>query len=258
MSAPRPRLSRNQIYPLGRCFDDKARARAAVWQTLSDSKAARFPFPIEGRIPNFAGADAAAARLLSHPAFVSARCVKVNPDSPQRYVRKGLLERGIAVITPTPRLRGGFFLLNPDKIPPEHHAEAATLKMGGKFGEPIALEHLPPVDIVVMGSVAVTRDGKRLGKGHGYADLEYAVLRELGQQPVPIATTVHELQILESFPTLPHDVWVSIIATPQHLIEVLPAPASVGGIDWDALPASALDEMPVLAQLRELVRRRER
>jgi 5-formyltetrahydrofolate cyclo-ligase len=109
-----------------------------------------------------------------------------------------------------------------------------------------------------MGSVAVTRDGKRLGKGHGYADLEYAVLRELGQQPVPIATTVHELQILESFPTLPHDVWVSIIATPQHLIEVLPAPASVGGIDWDALPASALDEMPVLAQLRELGRRRER
>jgi 5-formyltetrahydrofolate cyclo-ligase len=251
MSASHP----HGIYPLGRCFDDKARARTAVWRVLSDSKVARFPFPIEGRIPNFAGADAAAARLLSHQAFVSARCVKVNPDSPQRYVRKGLLERGIAVITPTPRLQGGFFLLDPDKIAPEHYAQAASLKMGGKFGEPIGLERLPAVDLVIMGSVAVTRDGKRLGKGHGYADLEYALLRELGQQAVPVATTVHELQILESFPTLPHDVWLSIIATPEHLIEVLPAPAAVDGIDWEALPASALDEMPVLAQLRELGRR---
>ena len=238
----------------GRCFADKAEAREAVWRALSDLKVARFPFPVEGRIPNFAGADAAAARLLSHPAFSSARYVKVNPDSPQRYVRKGLLERGVVVITPTPRLRGGFFLLDPDKIAPEHHGDAASLKMGGKFGEPVALDRLPRIDLVVMGSVAVTRDGKRLGKGHGYADLEYALLRELGQAAVPVATTVHELQILESFPTLAHDVWLSIIATPEELIEVPAPPPDAGGIDWDALPASALDEMPVLAELRELRR----
>jgi len=233
-------------------FADKAAARAAVWQALSDCKVARFPFPVAGRIPNFAGADAAAIRLLSHPAFACARCIKVNPDSPQRYVRQGLLERGIAVITPTPRLRGGFFLLDPDRIAPEQRAEAATLKMGGAFGRPVALDRLPRIDLVVMGSVAVTRDGKRLGKGHGYADLEYALLRELGHEPVPVATTVHALQILESFPTLAHDVGLSIIATPEELFEVVPPPPGAGGIDWDALPPSAFDEMPVLAQLRDL------
>ena len=72
MSASHP----HGIYPLGRCFDDKARARTAVWRVLSDSKVARFPFPIEGRIPNFAGADAAAARLLSHQALRTGLAVK--------------------------------------------------------------------------------------------------------------------------------------------------------------------------------------
>ena len=112
-----------------RRFADKAAARDAVWHILSEAKVARFPFPVKGRIPNFAGADAAAARLLSHPIFASATCVKVNPDSPQRYVRKGLLERGIAVITPTPRLRGGFFLLDPQRIPADHHWDAAGMRL---------------------------------------------------------------------------------------------------------------------------------
>lgn len=241
-----------------RCFDDKAAARAAVWRSMMDHKVARFPFPIKGRIPNFAGADAAAARLLSHPAFASAGCVKVNPDSPQRYVRKGLLERGIAVLTPTPRLRGGFYLLDPERIPAENHWDAASMKMGGRFGEPLALDRLPRVDLVVMGSVAVTREGKRLGKGHGYADLEYAILRELGNEPIPVATTVHDLQILESFPMLAHDVAVSIIATPHELFEVLPPPITGRGIDWDALPVSAFEQMPVLGELRRLERRSRR
>lgn len=237
-------------------FADKAQAREWVWGRLREAHAARFPFPIRGRIPNFAGADEAAVRLLSHPAFASARCVKVNPDSPQRAVRKGLLERGIRVVVPTPRLKGGFYLLDPEAIPPEHHWDAASMQMGGQFGQAIALEQLPPIDLVVMGSVAVTRDGARLGKGHGYADLEYALLRTLGNPPVPVATTVHPLQLLAGFPMLAHDVRVSIIGTPDELIEVLPAPTTNGGIDWDALPPDAFAEMPVLAELRALLQRR--
>jgi 5-formyltetrahydrofolate cyclo-ligase len=239
-----------------RCFTDKADARAAVWQALTEREIARFPFPVVGRIPNFAGADAAAARLLAHPAFASAKCVKVNPDSPQRHVRKGLLERGISIVTPTPRLRGGFYLLDPDEIAQEEHWHAASLKMGGKFGKPITLEQFPAIDLVVMGSVAVTREGKRLGKGHGYADLEYAMLVELGNDPVPVATTVHSLQVLESFPAFPHDTPLSIIATPEELIEILPPPPASGGIDWTALSEHAYAEMPILAELRNLRQRR--
>jgi 5-formyltetrahydrofolate cyclo-ligase len=217
-----------------------------------DHKVARFPFPLKGRIPNFDGADRASARLLEHAVLRSAKCVKVNPDSPQRYVRKGLLDRGVVVITPTPRLQGGFYRLDPTRIPKEHCWDAASMKMGGKWGEALKLDELPHIDAIVMGCVAVTRDGRRLGKGHGYADLEYAILRELGHPAGPVATTVHALQILEDFPTEAHDVPVSIVATPAELIQVAEPLAKPAGIDWSSLTARALEEMPVLAELKAM------
>jgi 5-formyltetrahydrofolate cyclo-ligase len=232
-----------------RRYDDKAAARTAVWDLLWAKRAARFPFPPHGRIPNFAGAREAASRLLAHPLFRRVRVIKVNPDSPQRWVRQFALERGITVITPTPRLKGAFRKLDPAKIPRERYGEAATLKRGGRWGEDIGLDEMPKVDLVVMGSVAVTRDGRRLGKGHGYADLEYALLRELGNPAVPIATTVHRLQLLEDFPIEAHDAPVALIATPQELIEVKHRRRPPRGIDWKKLPREALEEMPVLAEL---------
>jgi 5-formyltetrahydrofolate cyclo-ligase len=227
-----------------------------VWDALTERKVARFPFPIHGRIPNFQGAKEAAERLLAHPIFQGARVIKVNPDSPQRWVRKLALERGMTVITPTPRLKGAFRKLDPKKIPRQHYDEAATLKGAGEWGKDVALDALPKVDLVVMGSVAVTRDGRRLGKGHGYADLEYAILRELGNPAVPVVTTVHPLQVLDGFPTEDHDLPVSLIATPGEVIEVNDPPAAPERIDWDLLPEEALEEMPVLGELRELKRRR--
>jgi 5-formyltetrahydrofolate cyclo-ligase len=233
-----------------RSYGDKAAARQAVWDLLAARKVARFPFPPHGRIPNFAGARQAAERLLAHPLFERVRVIKVNPDSPQRWVRQLALERGITVITPTPRLKGAFRRLDPAIIPRERYGEAATLKRGGKWGEDLTLARMPKVDLVVMGSVAVTRDGRRLGKGHGYADLEYALLRELGNPPVPIATTVHRLQILDDFPVAAHDAPVALIATPEALFEVKRQRRPPRGIDWTKLPREALQEMPVLRELK--------
>lgn len=231
-------------------YGDKAAARKAVWDLLQRKKVARFPFPPHGRIPNFAGARQAAERLLAHPIFKRVRVIKVNPDSPQRWVRQRALERGITVITPTPRLKGAFRKLDPARIAREHYAEAATLKRGGKWGEDITLAEMPKVDLVVMGSVAATRDGRRLGKGHGYADLEYALLRELGNPAVPLATTVHRLQVIDGFPVEAHDTPLSLIATPDELIEVKRRRRTPRGIDWQRLPREALEEMPVLAELK--------
>jgi 5-formyltetrahydrofolate cyclo-ligase len=231
-------------------YRDKSTARKAVWDTLQAKRVARFPFPPHGRIPNFAGARQAAERLLAHPIFKRVRVIKVNPDSPQRWVRELALERGITVITPTPRLKGAFRKLDPAKIPKAHYAEAATLKRGGKWGEDIGLAQMPKVHLVVMGSVAVTRDGRRLGKGHGYADLEYALLRELGNPAVPLATTVHRLQVVDAFPVEAHDTPLALIATPEEVIEVKRRRRAPRGIDWQRLPKEALEEMPVLAELK--------
>ena len=91
---------------------------------------------------------------------------------------------------------------------------------------------MPWLDAIVCGSVAVTRDGRRCGKGEGYSDLEFAILRELGHPPVPVATTVHDLQVVTSVPRDPTDQPLSVIATPTHAIRIkrpaLHRPASTG------------------------------
>jgi hypothetical protein len=57
-----------------------------VWDRLGAEGVARFPFPPHGRIPNFAGAEVAAARLLDIEPWKSATALKVNPDSPHGAV----------------------------------------------------------------------------------------------------------------------------------------------------------------------------
>src|SRR5438105_14935985 len=89
---------------MARDFADKSATRQWVWDRLVAEGVARFPFPPHGRIPNFAGADVAPARLLDIEPWKSATAIKVNPDSPQRPLRAEALRRGITIFVPTPSL----------------------------------------------------------------------------------------------------------------------------------------------------------
>src|SRR5947199_3945374 len=237
---------------MARGFADKSAARQWVWDRLVAEGVARFPFPPHGRIPNFAGAQVAAARLFNTEPWKSATAIKVNPDSPQRPLRAEALRRGITVFVPTPRLRGGFKKLDPRGIPPDKIEEAATLSRGERWSEEVALTDMPRLDAIVCGSVAVTRDGRRCGKGEGYSDLEFAILRELGHPRVPVATTVHGLQIVASVPRDPTDQPLSVIATPTHAIRIKCPSVAPTGIDWTRLTDEDLEEMPILAELKRM------
>lgn len=232
-------------------FEDKSKARTAIWDTLEDEGVARFPFPPHGRIPNFEGAEEAATRLFQAPLLAGADRIKVNPDAPQRYVRIEALRRGCTVYVPSARLRGGFKRLDPATIPDDEVKSAASLSNMDDWADPVSLDTLPPLDVIVTGSVAVTRDGRRCGKGEGYSDLEYAILQELGYGPIPVATTVHPLQVVESMPGDRHDLPLSLIVTPDATLSVDDPPQEPDGIDWTALTEDDLDEMPVLRELRQ-------
>lgn len=233
-------------------FTDKEQARQAVWDLLQAEGLARFPFPPHGRIPNFEGAKEAAARLFELSPWKTAKRIKVNPDAPQRYVREEALRRGITVFVPTPRLRGGFKRLDPAKIPANKIREAASLSRGSKWAEDMPLAELPQLDAIVCGSVAVTKDGRRCGKGEGYSDLEYAILRELGHPPVPVATTVHAVQIVDELPWDPTDLPLSVIVTPEATITVTHPLSAPEGITWNRLTEEDLEDMPVLKDLKKL------
>jgi 5-formyltetrahydrofolate cyclo-ligase len=231
-------------------FPSKAEARSHVWDRLAAEGAARFPFPPHGRIPNFEGARAAAERLFEHEPWRSARILKVNPDAPQRPVRELALLAGKVVLMPTPRLRAGFLQLDPRRIPEQAVKRAAALSGTGPWARKIPLRKLPRIDAIVAGSVAVTPEGHRAGKGHGYADLEYAILRELGQPRAPVATTVHPLQIVGHFPHDSSDLPLDLIVTPESAIRVSHPPPAPSGIDWSLLTPGQIEEMPVLQELR--------
>ena len=230
----------------------KAAIRQATWDRLTREKLAAFPMPIQGRIPNFQGAAQAARQLAETSEFQDARVIKVNPDAPQHPVRVRVLASGKTLLVPTPRLRGGFHLLDPNRIDPRNWRRAATIGGVAEFGTPISLDELPHVDLMVMGSVAVSAAGTRVGKGEGFAELEYAVLRQLGriEEGLPIATTVHDVQVVAAIPSEPFDVAIDLIATPTRLIRTERTAARPQGILWDYLSEERLDAMPILRELK--------
>jgi len=275
---------------------DKQAVREAVWDAFEAGDQARFPFPPHDRIPNFAGADAACQRLTETDEWAAAATLKCNPDAPQLPVRRAALRAGKTVYVAQPRLRDPdpFLRLDPDELaaPDDDGAadrptidDATTVSGISTHGTPVAPEDVPHVDLVVSGSVAVTTDGARIGKGEGYSDLEWGMLRELdavdseaqrasGSRAKPdddettVATTVHELSVIDgpasalageaggadgtASSRLPepdaHDVPLDLITTPERTIRTETPYERPSGIDWDVLDAERLDEIPVLAE----------
>jgi 5-formyltetrahydrofolate cyclo-ligase len=228
--------------------DTKTALRERVWDHLETAGIARFPFPPHGRIPNFDGADEAAARLAETDAFERAERLKANPDAPQRPVRRAALAAGAVVYQAVPRLADPdpFLELDPDRI--DDYDRATTLSGSAALGRQVGPEAVGGVDLIVSGSVAVTEDGARVGKGEGFSDLEYAVLRELGlvDATTTVATTVHESQVVDEAPVEPHDVPVDLVVTPERVLHTATPYDRPAGVDPD-LADERVAAIPVLA-----------
>lgn len=228
----------------------KSEIRDRVWRELTEAGAAAFPGAF-GRIPNFVGAGLAAEKIAELEAWKKARTVKSNPDLPQRPLRKRALDEGKVVYMAVPRLTSErcFVELDPDRI--RDHSFASTIKGAFKLGRTVHPREMRAIDLIVCGSVAVGRDGARLGKGGGFSDLEYALTRALGlvDPETPVVTTVHALQVVdEDIPMTPHDVVLDYIATPEELICCQRAYPKPEGIFWGEL-GGKLEEVPILREL---------
>ena len=231
----------------------KQEVRERVWELLERERVARFP-GAKGRVPNFAGAPAAAERLASLPAWRAARVLKANPDAPQLPVRARALDDGKLVYMAVPRLtdQRPFILLDPAhlEVPPRR---AASIGGSARAGRRVGVAELRPVDLVVCGSVAVNRQGVRVGKGGGYSDLEFALLVEAGLigADTVLATTVHPLQVLdEELPETSHDFRLDLIVAGEEVITCRRRHRPPG-ILWDHLDAAKIAAIPALAERRE-------
>ncbi|MCU1661687.1 MAG: 5-formyltetrahydrofolate cyclo-ligase [Pseudonocardia sp.] len=233
----------------------KAALRDEVWAALTEAGVARFP-GARNRISNFTGAEAAAQRLRETDAWRAAEAVKSNPDSAQLPVRQRALEDGKTVYMAVPRLAEPepFFLLDPDHLadPPR---KAASIAGASRSARRVTVAELSPVQLVVTGCVAVGEDGARLGKGGGFADLEFALATAaglIGPETV-VVTTVHELQVRPagSVPTAAHDAPVDLVVTPERVLDCRGRRGDrpVDGIRWAELTEEKIAAIPLLRAL---------
>lgn len=232
---------------------EKQRVREVVWRLLQEKKVSRFPGAY-GRIPNFVGAEAAASGLRELDVWRRAQVIKANPDLPQRPVRRLALEQRKRLYMAVPRLRSmrPFTELDSSHLKTTPF-DASSIGGAARVGRPVTVEEVPAIDLIVCGSVAVTLDGARLGKGGGYSDLEFGLLTEAGKitKRTTIVTTVHPFQIVEDrFDMLPHDIPVDIIVTPDEILRIRRRYPRPRGIYWELLTAEKLASVPILGELR--------
>ena len=236
---------------------DKDELRAEIWALLKQQGVA-IGDPC-GHIPNFVGAQQAAERLAALPIWQNAFAIKCNPDSPQIPVRLRALQDGKCLYMAVPRLTDTrcFVELTAEDLQQRHISleDAAIARKALNYGRLVSFEEMQTIDLVMVGCVAVTRNGGRTGKGAGFADLELAMLKEFGlvQPDTPIVTTVHPLQRVEPerLPMQAHDWALNWIITPEEVIETHTTYPRPTGLKWDTIRSEQYTQIPILRQLRQ-------
>ncbi|XP_035228887.1 methenyltetrahydrofolate synthase domain-containing protein-like isoform X2 [Stegodyphus dumicola] len=217
--------------------------RQRVWSYMEEKNIALFPRPVYNRIPNFQGAYEACNKVKQLREFQASNTIKANKT----------------LLVPTPRLIKGLF----NKITPPPNSSKHILRMcstseGLKHHSvKIGLNSKIKVDLVIIGSVAVSIKGHRIGKGEGYADMEFAMMATMGavNSNTTVITTVHDCQVFESLPDElfgEHDVPVDIIVTPTKVIYCEPRLPKPSHIIWSLLTEEKINKIPILKILREM------
>jgi 5-formyltetrahydrofolate cyclo-ligase len=229
--------------------DQKNAVRDRVWSTLIEAKISTPD--ARGHIPDFIGSERAAELLASTAPWQRAETVKANPDTAQLPVRARALAENKLLYMAVPKIATvrPFYMIDParSRMSP---TEAATSRAAAADSPLVGTEDMRPIDLVVCGTVAVNRQGVRLGKGAGYSDIEVALLIEdsLVSDNTVIVTTVHSLQVVdEPLPEAEHDFRVDLIVTEKDVI-VCPSSRRPSGLIWPSMPAEKVAAIPVLGK----------
>lgn len=226
-----------------------------TWNKLESNDHVLFPRPCTYRIPRFRGEVEAVENLAALEIFKKAKVVKVNLDKAHERLRLEVIQEGKELIAGTPGLREAVFLhMRPPVEPNKTANRMAASRLGiHHLGSALDFSSSTKADLIVLGSVAVDRFGRRIGKGEGFSDLEFALLSKLGaiNPGAPIVTLVHDSQVYDMFPEelfKSYDVFVDVIVTPTQVIEV-ETPRQRPALLWNLLSNRRVNDIPIIQQL---------
>ncbi|XP_051830793.1 methenyltetrahydrofolate synthase domain-containing protein isoform X1 [Antechinus flavipes] len=234
----------------------KQEIREKIWDYMEAQNIADFPRPVHHRIPNFKGSYEACQNIKELEAYSRMQEVKVDPDKPLEGVRLIVLQGRKTLLVPTPRLRTGLFnkIVPPPGATKEILRKCATSQGVKNYSVPIGLDSKVLMDLIVVGSVAVSEKGWRIGKGEGYADMEYAMMVSMGavREETPVVTIVHDCQVIDIPEDLigAHDLTVDYILTPTRIIVTGCTKPKPQGIIWSMISEEMMERIPILKNLR--------
>lgn len=239
----------------------KRTIRLKVWQTIQEQKLSpRKRFMVYNTIPTFLGAQEAAKLLAETDEFKKANSIKVNIDLAQEPVKMEVVKANKTLFVPpaqkSPNVYAKIKNCNVEELDLVTQKKIIKLQGGEDTYDEISIENIVPLDMVVVGSCAVSRLGHRIGKGNGYVDLDVGMLISLGviTKDTLLVTTVHDVQVHDTLPEelfQTYDLPLDMIVTPTEVIRVskrLPRPT---GIQWNILSSRRLEIAPVLKEIKE-------
>lgn len=238
----------------------KAAVRRSVWKKLRSVARpnAFFHFNFAEYIADFEGSEKALRLLRKTALYRRARLIFITPDDCLEWLRDQALKDGKKVLVTSYGIRRGFFLLDPARIPADKFLYAGTLEGMERVASPIFLREmvaLGSVDLLVTGAGAINYQGIRVGKGHGYFDLEWAIFYSLGMvtDETPVFSVIHDCQVVRNrFDAERFDTACDQIFTPTRSIRVRNPRKPTVGVIWSKLKGEMLRSIPPLRELRRM------
>ena len=235
--------------------------RQHVWNELRHVARpdSRFHWNFAEFIADYEGSDVGAQRIRDLPAWQASNFIFITPDNNLEEVRRAAMEDGKPFVMSTYGIARDFLYLDPARIPADKYGWAATLDGMDRFAKPLGLVELTRLgrfDVLVTGASAISTNGIRFGKGHGYFDLEWAMFSEtqcLTENPL-VVCAVHDCQIVDlDLIGSEYDTRVDVIVTPTRTIEI-PAEHGhrPGRVVWEQLEPGMIERIPPLQELKQL------
>ena len=221
----------------------------------------RFHLDFAEFIPDFTGSDRALARLVDLPCYRTGRYAFITPDNCLAALRTRMLRDGKSMVVSTYGIYRGFVLLEPGMVPEGQETFAGWLDGLEYFGRPLTLAEIAArgaFDFMVTGASAVSLNGVRFGKGHGFFDLEWGMFTDIrvADERTPVVAVVHDVQVVEDgLAPSPTDIIVDYIATPDRLHVATREDPRPRGVKWELLEPETIEVTPPLKELQSLRRR---
>ena len=233
--------------------------RQQIWEKLRPvaKPDSRFHLDFANVIPDFQGSERAVQRLMEQPIYRESRYAFVAPDNGLAELRRRMLDDDKTLVVSTYGIHRGFILLEPSRIAPEHTQFASWLDGLEHFGRPISLADIAKrgrFDFMATGASAVSVNGVRFGKGHGFFDLEWGMFTDIAvaDERTPVIAVVHDVQVVEeALQPSETDILVDAVATPTRYLNVARGQRPKG-IKWNLLGPEQLTATPPLQELQRM------